>query len=43
MFVLVLMIFLLDLISYGQVRIAIDGTHYLKGMAVYKEDLPAGA
>ena len=27
---------------YGQVRILIDGTHYLKGMAVYKEDLPAG-
>lgn len=27
---------------YGQVRIAVDGTHYLKGMAVYKEDLPAG-
>lgn len=27
---------------YGQVRIAIDGTHYLKGMAVYKDDLPPG-
>lgn len=27
---------------YGQVRILVDGTHYLKGMAVYKEDLPAG-
>lgn len=27
---------------YGQVRIAVDGTHYLKGMAVYKEDLPTG-
>jgi len=27
---------------YGQVRIAVDGTHYLKGMAVYKDDLPAG-
>jgi hypothetical protein len=27
---------------YGQVRIAVDETHYLKGMAVYKEDLPAG-
>ena len=27
---------------YAQVRIAIDGTHYLKGMAVYKEDLPNG-
>jgi DNA-binding NarL/FixJ family response regulator len=28
---------------YAQVRIMVDGTHYLKGMAVYKEDLPAGA
>jgi DNA-binding CsgD family transcriptional regulator len=28
--------------SYAQVRIAIDGTHYLKGMAVYKDDLPDG-
>lgn len=28
--------------QYGQVRIAVDGTHYLKGMAVYKDDLPAG-
>jgi DNA-binding CsgD family transcriptional regulator len=28
--------------NYGQVRIAIDRTHYLKGMAVYKDDLPAG-
>ena len=27
---------------YGQVRIMVDGTHYLKGMAVYKEDLPEG-
>lgn len=27
---------------YAQVRIAVDGTHYLKGMAVYKEDLPDG-
>ena len=27
---------------YGQVRIAVDGTHYLKGMAVYKDDLPSG-
>jgi hypothetical protein len=27
---------------YAQVRIAVDGTHYIKGMAVYKEDLPAG-
>lgn len=27
---------------YSQVRIAIDGTHYIKGMAMYKDDLPAG-
>lgn len=27
---------------YAQVRIDVDGTHYLKGMAVYKDDLPAG-
>jgi len=28
--------------NYAQVRIAIDGTHYLKGVAVYKDDLPEG-
>jgi hypothetical protein len=28
--------------NYGQVRIMIDDTHYLKGMAVYKEGLPPG-
>jgi hypothetical protein len=28
--------------QYGQVRVMVDKTHYLKGMAVYKEDLPAG-
>ena len=27
---------------YAQVRIAIDGTHYIKGMAMYKDDLPPG-
>ncbi len=27
---------------YAQVRIAVNGTHYLKGMAVYKDDLPKG-
>lgn len=27
---------------YAQVRIAVDGTHYLKGMAMPKDDLPAG-
>jgi len=28
--------------KYAQVRIAVDGTHYLKGMAVYKDNLPEG-
>ena len=28
--------------NYAQVRIAVDGTHYLKGMAVYSDDLPPG-
>ena len=27
---------------YGQVRIMVDGTHYIKGMAHYKDDLPEG-
>lgn len=27
---------------YAQVRIAVDDTHYLKGMAVYKSDMPPG-
>lgn len=27
---------------YAQVRIAVDDTHYLKGMAMYKDDLPEG-
>lgn len=27
---------------YAQVRVAVDGTHYLKGMAVYADDLPHG-
>lgn len=27
---------------YAQVRIAVDGTHYLKGMAMYGEDMPPG-
>lgn len=27
---------------YAQVRIAVDGTHYMKGMAMYADDLPAG-
>lgn len=29
--------------NYAQVRIAVNGTHYLKGMAMYSDDLPAGA
>lgn len=28
--------------KYAQVRIAVDGTHYLKGMAVYADNLPDG-
>lgn len=28
--------------SYSQVRILVDGTHYIKGMAVYSDDLPDG-
>lgn len=28
--------------KYAQVRIAVRGDHYLKGMAVYKDDLPPG-
>lgn len=28
--------------NYAQVRIAVDGTHYLKGMAMYNDDLPKG-
>lgn len=28
--------------SYAQVRVAVNGTHYLKGMAVYKDDMPPG-
>lgn len=27
---------------YAQVRIAVDGTHYLKGMAMHNENLPEG-
>jgi len=27
---------------YAQVRIQIDDTHYIKGMAMYKDDLPSG-
>lgn len=27
---------------YGQVRIAVDGTHYMKGMAIYSDNMPPG-
>lgn len=32
----------LDRSNYAQVRVMVDGTHYLKGMAMYKDDLPDG-
>lgn len=28
--------------NYAQVRIAVDGTHYMKGMAMYADDIPEG-
>lgn len=28
---------------YAQVRILVDGTHYLKGMAMYSDDIPDGS
>jgi DNA-binding CsgD family transcriptional regulator len=28
--------------KYAQVRVMVDGTHYLKGMAMYTDDLPKG-
>lgn len=28
--------------QYAQVRVAVDGTHYLKGVAMYTDDLPDG-
>ena len=28
--------------TYAQVRIMVDGSHYIKGMAVYSDDLPDG-
>lgn len=28
--------------NYAQVRMLVDGTHYIKGMAVYADDLPPG-
>lgn len=32
----------LDTSHYAQVRVMVDNTHYLKGMAMYKDDLPDG-
>jgi DNA-binding CsgD family transcriptional regulator len=28
--------------KYAQVRIGVDGSHYMKGMAIYSDDLPKG-
>lgn len=28
--------------NYAQVRIAVDGTHYMKGVALYRNDIPEG-
>ena len=28
--------------QYAQVRIGVDGTHFLKGMAIYNDNMPAG-
>lgn len=28
--------------NYAQVRIGVDDTHYIKGMAIYKDDMPDG-
>lgn len=27
---------------YAQVRVGVDGTHYMKGMAIYSDDMPPG-
>lgn len=32
----------LDGANYSQVRILVDGTHYIKGMACYSDDVPEG-
>lgn len=29
-------------VKYAQVRIGVDGTHFLKGMAMYNDDMPKG-
>ena len=28
--------------QYAQVRIGVDGTHFIKGMAIYRDDMPDG-
>lgn len=35
-------LYLGDGVHYAQVRILVDGTHYIKGMATYSDDLPDG-
>lgn len=35
-------LYLGDGVNYAQVRILVDDTHYIKGMAVYSDDLPDG-
>jgi len=29
-------------VNYAQVRVAVDGTHFMKGMAMYSDNIPAG-
>ena len=29
-------------VKYAQVRVGVDGTHFLKGMAIYENDMPPG-
>ena len=35
-------LYLGDGVNYAQVRILVDGTHYIKGMGIYSDDLPDG-
>lgn len=35
-------LYLGDGVNYAQVRILVDDTHYIKGMAIYSDDLPDG-
>ena len=35
-------LYLGDGVNYAQVRILVDNTHYIKGMAIYSDDLPDG-